>query len=183
MSDRAAWRSWLEANHDASTGIWLQLEKVGPAGRLKYEEAVEEALCFGWIDGQVRGVDATRYVRLFTPRKPKSDWSRVNKQRVERLQRDGLMTAAGLAAIETAVRTGSWSILDAVEEMVVPDDLAEALSADATAKGNFDAFPASARKDYLYWVLSAKRPATRAERVRKAVELAAANKASRYDQQ
>lgn len=180
MPDRAAWRSWLESNHNVSEGVWLQLEKVGPSGRLLYEEAVEEALCFGWIDGQVRGIDSTRYLRRFTPRKPASDWSRLNKQRVERLQRDGLMTAAGLAAIEAGKRTGSWSILDSIEELVVPDDLAEALAADATARRNFDAFPASARKQYLYWVLTAKRPATRAQRVREVVELAVAGKPSRH---
>ncbi len=182
MPDRAAWRSWLESNHRASRGVWLQLEKIGSAGRLRYEEAVEEALCFGWIDSQVRGMDATRYLITFTPRRPASNWSKLNRQRVERLQREGLMTAAGIAAVEEGKRTGSWFLLDAVERLEVPDDLDGALSSDASARLNFEAFPASARKEYLYWVLSAKRPETRARRVREVAELASANRASRHDQ-
>lgn len=179
MSDRASWRAWLQAHHGTSQGIWLQLEKVGDPARLKYEEAVEEALCFGWIDSQVRGLDETQYLRLFTPRKPTSDWSRLNKQRVEKLQREGLMAPAGLAAIEVAKRNGSWSLLDAVEDLAVPDDLAQALSVDVSARTNFDAFPATARKQYLYWVLSAKRPATREARIREVVALATANQSNR----
>lgn len=179
LPDRAAWRAWLESNHDTSQGVWLRLDKVGPTARLRYEDAVEEALSFGWIDSQARGIDETRYMQRFTPRRPNSDWSRLNKQRVEKLQSQGLMTPAGLAAIETAKQTGAWSVLDEVEDLVVPEDLAQALSANAQAQANFDAFPASARKQYLYWVLTAKQAATRARRVREVVALAAANKASR----
>jgi uncharacterized protein YdeI (YjbR/CyaY-like superfamily) len=160
--------------------VWLQLEKAGSPERLTYVEAVEEALCFGWIDGQVKGIDSTRYMRLFSPRRPKSDWSKLNKQRAEALIGAGLMTTAGLAAIETAKTNGSWTILDKVEELAIPDDLASALTAEPAAERNFAGFPASARKEYLYWVVSARRSTTRQERIRTVVALAAKNQKSRY---
>ena len=179
MPSRGFWRSWLESNHDTSLGVWLRLQKGG--GGLTYDEAVEEALCFGWIDGKVRRIDDEYYVRSFTPRKPRGNWSKLNKERVARLKGQGLMTEAGLQAIKIAKRDGSWTSLDAVEALEVPDDLASALAADHEAQRNFSAFPASARKAYLYWVISAKRPATRAKRVIDVVGLAKQNKKSRYD--
>lgn len=181
LPDRAAWRTWLESNHDTSSGVWLRLDKKGPGARLRYEDALEEALRFGWIDSQVHGVDEAHYVQRFTPRRPNGVWSKPNKRRVEKLQRAGLMTPAGLAAIETAKQTGSWYLLDAVEDLAIPEDLARALSGNARAQSNFDAFPASARKQYLYWVLTAKQAATRTRRVHEVVALAAANRASRAD--
>lgn len=177
MSTRAAWRDWLAENHDRSAGIWLIFDrKSSRADRLAYGDSVEEALCFGWIDSLVKPIDADHYKQLFTPRKPKSVWSRTNKDRVERLIAAGLMTQAGIARIEEAKRTGSWSALDAVEAMVIPPELEAALEANPKAKAYFHAFSPSARKGYLYWLNAAKRPETRAARVKEIVRLAAANK-------
>jgi uncharacterized protein YdeI (YjbR/CyaY-like superfamily) len=176
VADRAAWRRWLGKEHARSPGIWLVFDKKSSRpDRLAYGDAVEEALCFGWIDSLVRGIDDARYAQLFTRRKPKSTWSRSNKVRVERLLAEGLMAAAGLASIELAKANGSWESLDAVEAFVMPDDLVTALAAVPRAPENFAAFAPSARKAYLHWISQAVRPETRAQRIAKVVELAAAN--------
>ena len=150
-------------------------KKSSRPDRLAYGHAVEEALCFGWIDSLVKRLDEERYVQLFTPRKPKSTWSRSNKVRVERLLAEGLMAAAGLASIELAKANGSWESLDAVEAFVMPDDLAKALAAVPGAAEKFAAFAPSQRKAYLHWISQAVRSETRAQRIAKVVELAAAN--------
>jgi uncharacterized protein YdeI (YjbR/CyaY-like superfamily) len=175
--DRPAWRAWLRDHHATSPGIWLVLDKKASrdAGRLTYDAAVEEALCFGWIDGLARTLDGARYRLLLTPRRPGSPWSRPNKTRVEALVAQGLMTAAGLARIDAAKADGSWTALDAVEDLVIPPDLAAALAADPAARRHFDAFSDSAKKGILWWIVSAKRPETRARRVRETVEQAAVN--------
>ena len=176
VGDRAAWRAWLETNHATSRGVWLVFDKKSARrDRLAYGDAVEEALCFGWIDSLARSIDEARYCQLFTPRKPKSTWSRSNKERVERLSAAGLLRPAGMAAIEEARRNGAWSSLDAVDALEIPRDLARALAKAPTAKRNFDAFPPSARRGYLYWVTSAKRPATREKRIVAVVDLAKRN--------
>jgi uncharacterized protein YdeI (YjbR/CyaY-like superfamily) len=180
MPNRAAWRCWLATHHASSPSVWLQFPKEGSPDRLTYVEAVEEALCFGWIDGQVRGIDTTRYLRLFSRRRPTSDWSKLNKQRVEALTRAGLMTAVGLAAIETAKANGSWTRLDLVEQLAIPDDLATALASDPEAERNFAGFPTSAKKEYLYWVISAKRSTSRQDRIQAVVALAGRNQPFRY---
>ena len=174
--DRAQWRAWLEANHATSPGIWLIFDKKS-AGRerLPYGDAVEEALCFGWIDSLARPIDEAQYQQLFTPRKPTSVWSRPNKERVERLRAAGLLRPAGIAAIEIAHRNGSWSSRDAADALEIPPDLAKALDRARNARRNFDAFPPSSRRAYLYWVASAKRPETRVKRIRAVVELASRN--------
>ena len=177
VSTRTEWRAWLATNHDRSAGIWLVFDrKSSRTDRFAYADSVEEALCFGWIDSLVRPIDADHYKQLFTPRKPKSVWSRTNKERVERLIAGGLMTPAGLARIDEAKRTGSWTALDAVEAQVIPPELEAALEADPKAKAHFFAFSPSARKAYLYWLNAAKRPETRATRVKEIVRLAAANR-------
>jgi uncharacterized protein YdeI (YjbR/CyaY-like superfamily) len=180
VADRAAWRRWLDANHARSPGIWLVFDrKSSRPERLAYGDAVEEALCFGWIDSLVNKLDDTRYVQLFTPRKPKSTWSRSNKIRVERLLAEGLMAPAGLASIELAKANGSWSSLDAVEALVMPDDLAAALAAIPGAAEKFAAFSPSARKAYLHWISQAVRAETRAHRVAEVARHAAANRKTR----
>ena len=168
--NRSAWRQWLAEHHATSPGVWLIYHKKS-AGRerLDYGDAVEEALCFGWIDSLTRTLDTERYEQLFTPRKPKSTWSRPNKGRVERLIAQGLMQPAGLAAIELAKQNGAWSSLDAVDAMEIPSDLASALRKNARARKNFEAFAPSIRRGFLYWVLSAKRPETRAKRIAETV--------------
>jgi uncharacterized protein YdeI (YjbR/CyaY-like superfamily) len=174
--NREEWREWLERNHARAAGVWLVSYKRGSGRqRLSYDEAVEEALCFGWIDSKAKGLDEERSMLLFTPRKPKSPWSRPNKERVERLIRQGLMMKAGLAVIESAKRNGLWNAYDGIEALVVPDDLKEALAGDEQARANFEAFSASSKKTILRWIQSAKRPETRSKRIHETVRLAAQN--------
>jgi uncharacterized protein YdeI (YjbR/CyaY-like superfamily) len=173
--DRATWRAWLEANHAGASGAWLVTWRKGHGSVLDYGEAVEEALCFGWVDSTGGSVDERRTKLYFAPRKTRSVWSASNKARVERLIGAGLMRPAGLAAIERAKENGSWTALDEVEQGVVPPDLATALEAHPPAAANFAAFPWSARRAILVWVADAKRPETRAARVLETARRAARN--------
>jgi uncharacterized protein YdeI (YjbR/CyaY-like superfamily) len=174
--DRATWRAWLEANHASSSGAWLVTWRPS-SGRqsLDYEAAVEEALCFGWVDSTGGRIDDERGKLYFAPRKPGSGWAATNKVRVERLIAEGRMAAAGLLAIERAKANGSWELLDSVERMAVPDDLATALGARPPAAEHFAAWPPSVRKQILTSLVQAKRPETRADRIRKFTEAAARN--------
>jgi uncharacterized protein YdeI (YjbR/CyaY-like superfamily) len=171
--DRDEWRAWLAKNHARSDGIWVVYEKKShnPA-RLAHTDAVDEAICFGWIDSVANPIDEKRYKQLFTPRKAKSVWSAISKRRVDEMIAAGKMTAAGLASVEIAKANGSWTKIDAVEALQVPDDLARAFTKGARA--NFDAWPPSARKTMLHWVNNAKREETRRERVRAAAAAAKA---------
>lgn len=174
--DRATWRAWLEANHATGTGAWLVTWRAGrgPAV-LDYDAAVEEALCFGWVDSRPARVDADRTKLYFAPRSPRSAWSGPNRERVERLARAGLMAPAGLAAVERAKSNGMWSHLEAVERLEVPDDLAAALAGRPAAAENFAAFPRSTRRGILEWIAAARRPGTRSARVQETALLAARN--------
>jgi uncharacterized protein YdeI (YjbR/CyaY-like superfamily) len=173
---RAEWRAWLEANHATTRGAWLVTWRKA-AGRpiLDYEAAVEEALCFGWVDSTGGRVDELRGKLYFAQRKPRSGWARTNKARVERLIADGRMAPAGLAAIDRAKANGSWTMLDDIENLVVPDDLQAALDAAPPAAGNWAAFPPSARRMSLEWIRQARRPETRAARIAETAALAARN--------
>ena len=173
--DRATWRSWLVANHAIARGAWLVTWRSGHGPTLPYEAAVEEALCFGWIDSIGGRLDDRRAKQYFAPRKPKSGWSASNKRRVERLIAAGLMAPAGLAAIERAKANGAWSLLDEVEQGVVPDDLAAALAARPPAADHFAAFPWSIRRQLLEWVRQARRAETRAARIAEIAERAQRN--------
>lgn len=175
-ADRAAWRAWLEANHAAVPGVWLVMwrPRSGRVG-LDYEAAIEEALCFGWVDSTAGRVDDDRGKLYFAPRKPRSVWAASNKARVERLIAAGRMAPAGLAAIERAKANGWWSVLDGPERLEVPADLAAELAAHPPAAANFAAFPPSARKQLLGYVAVAQRPETRANRIRRVAEAAARN--------
>ncbi len=171
---RAAWRDWLAANHSSSPGIWLVTYKKAEGERhLPYDAVVEEALCFGWIDSVRRRVDRRRSQLLLTPRKRGSDWSRANKQRVERLEAAGLIEPPGRAAIGAAKADGSWAALDDVENLIEPEDLSAALDADPDARRHWDAFPPSTRRGILAWIQAAKREATRNARVERTARLAA----------
>ena len=171
--DRATWRAWLEANHATATSAWLVTYRPG-SGRpiLDYADAVEEALCFGWVDSRGGALDAERTKLYFAPRNPRSAWAKSNKERVERLIAEGRMAPAGLAAIEVAKANGTWTILDAVERLEVPDDLAAALADRPPAREEWDAFPRSARRGILEWIAIARRPETRAARILEAATLA-----------
>ena len=172
----AAWRRWLSAHHGRGQGIWLvTYRKAAGRARITYEEAVEEALCFGWIDSKPRGLDAARTMLWFAPRKPGSGWSRPNKLRIARLAGQGRMAAPGSAVVEAAKRDGSWSKLDDVEDLVVPADLADALRRHPGAAAHFAAFPRSARRGILEWIANAKQAATRERRVGETARLAALN--------
>lgn len=174
VADRAELRAWLRANHAASRGVMLAItRKGGTATRLTYDAAVEEGLAFGWIDSTGHALDADRHTMLFTPRKRGSNWSRSNKERVARLTAQGLMTPAGLDAVDAAKADGSWTLLDDVEALVVPDDLARALRAEPGAAAGFETRTESQRKLALYWIASAKREATRAARIAEVARAAA----------
>lgn len=175
--DRATWRQWLAEHHQTAIGIWLVYYKVG-SGKpsVRYPEAVQEALCYGWIDSKVQPIDAERYRQIFTPRKPGSVWSKLNKQYVADLIEQGLMTEAGMAKITAAQQDGSWNALDAIEALIIPPDLAAALAADAAAQQNFQAFSNSVKKYILSWIGSAKRPETRSNRIQQTVAAAAQNR-------
>ena len=178
--DRATWRAWLEANHETARSAWLVTWRARSGrGGLDYVAAVEEALCFGWVDSTGGKVDAERGKLYFARRKPHSVWAATNKARVERLIAEGRMSPAGLAAIDLAKANGSWETLDTVERLEVPDDLASALGADPPAAANFAAFPPSARKLLLAWVATARRPETRTARITKIREAAARNERAR----
>jgi len=170
---RAEWRAWLAENHQTSPGVWLVTwKKQAARPTIAYKEAVEEALCFGWIDGVFGRVDEERSKQWFAPRRPKSTWSRTNKERVGRLEIAGLLTETGRRAIEIAQANGSWNSLDAIDALVVPDDLAAALTARPGARERFDASSASVRRSALAWVYQAKRPQTRAARVEQVAAIA-----------
>ena len=173
-TDRAQWRAWLSANHATATGVWLVSHKAATGlPRVEYGEAVEEALCFGWVDSLARGIDEERSSLLYTPRRPRSGWSRSNKERVARLTAAGLMAPAGLALVEAARADGSWSALDDVENLVEPPDLRAALDAVPAARSHWDAFPRSAKRGILAWIQAAVRPETRVRRIAETARLAA----------
>jgi len=174
---RAEWRAWLGAHHARSEGVWLVFfKKATGKPRVTYDEAVEEALCFGWIDSKPGKLDEERSMLYFAPRKPGSGWSKPNKERVARLLEAGLMAPAGLAKVEAAKRDGSWNALDAVEALTIPPDLEAALATNETARVHFSAFPRSVKRGILEWIVSAKKPETRAKRIQETVTLAAENK-------
>ncbi|MDZ7962825.1 MAG: YdeI/OmpD-associated family protein [Aulosira sp. DedQUE10] len=175
--NRQEWREWLQNNHHSSIGVWLIYYKV-KSGKpsVKYSEAVKEALCFGWIDSKVKTIDAERYMQIFTPRKPKSVWSKLNKQYIEELIAQNLMTEAGLKKIEIAKQNGFWISLDAIEALIIPADLKLALSANESANKYFEALSNSSKKNILSWIESAKRPETRLKRIEQIIISAAQNK-------
>ena len=174
---RREWRSWLRRHHKSAAGVWLiYAKKHTGIPSLTWQEGVEEALCFGWIDSLRRPVDDTYFKQLYTPRKPKSAWSAINKRTVERLIADGLMTAAGHAAIALAKTNGRWTALDHVERLEVPEDFKAALARNQKANAAFDAFTPFTRKLFLYRLNSAKRPETRAKRIAELIEAAASRR-------
>jgi len=172
--DVHAWRAWLAEHHARGTGVWLVTWKAR-TGRptVGYEEAVEQALCFGWIDSTNRSLDDERSAMWFAPRRRRSGWARSNKQRIEHLEAAGLLAPAGRAVIDAAKADGSWTMLDDVEDLVVPPDLAAAFSAHPDARERWDAFSRSARRAMLVWLVEAKKPATRAGRIAQIAERAA----------
>jgi uncharacterized protein YdeI (YjbR/CyaY-like superfamily) len=175
-ANRAEWRAWLAQHYAADKGVWLVIhKKASNEPSVTYDEAVEEALCFGWIDSRANKMDETRYRLLFTPRKRGSVWAATNKTRVERLIAEGRMTPAGLALIDAAKADGSWDSLNHVDALEMPEDLLGALAENPDAERYFDAFPDSSKRMILFWIANAKRPETRAKRIAETVSHAAQN--------
>jgi uncharacterized protein YdeI (YjbR/CyaY-like superfamily) len=175
VESAAQLRAWLKQHHAKGQSIWLVTWKKPDPRNIPYDEIVEEALCFGYVDSLPRKLDDQRSMLLLAPRKPKSSWSKLNKQRVDSLIAQGRMTPAGLAAVEAAKQSGTWDKLNEVEELVMPDDLADGLKKNKQAAQNFDAFPRSVKRAILEWILNAKKPATRAARIAETVTKAKDN--------
>ncbi|HEY2984457.1 MAG TPA: YdeI/OmpD-associated family protein [Jatrophihabitantaceae bacterium] len=174
LDNRAAWRNWLSRHHADRAEIWLVSWKTGTGKpSIPYAAAVEEAICFGWIDGAVGTVDDDRSKRRFAHRLPGSAWSAANRERAERLASAGFMARAGLEAVARAKADGSWTALDEVEAMTLPDDLAAALDAKPGARATFDSFAPYLRRDILTWIAAAKQRDTRARRMDKTAREAA----------
>lgn len=173
-ADAAAWRDWLQANHATSKGVWLvRARRDSGLVFVEYEDAIRQALCFGWIDGPVRTFDEARGGLWFAPRRPSSGWAATNKARLIELEAAGLMTEAGTRAVAVAKSNGAWTVLDNAEAGVEPDDLAAALDAVPAARAAWDGFPPSTKKFGISSVDMARRPETRAARIAKIVTDAA----------
>jgi uncharacterized protein YdeI (YjbR/CyaY-like superfamily) len=173
---RKEWRAWLKKNHTKSTGVWLVYAKKHTGiPTLSYDESVEEALCFGWIDSLRHPVDDKLWRMVFTPRKPKSAWSGPNRKRVADLIEAGLMTPAGMKMVTLAKETGTWEALQHVEQLQAPADLVKAINANRAAKKNWPSYPPGLKKIFFYRLNSAKRPETRAKRIAGIVDIIARN--------
>lgn len=169
----ADWRNWLEKNHLSKTSVWLVFySKASEKPSLSWSDAVDIALCYGWIDSKKVKIDAETSHQFFSKRKAKSTWSKINKDKIAVLSEAGLMAEAGLAAVEIGKKNGSWTLLDEVEELIVPKDLETALLAKPGAKAFFEGLSKSVRKMMLQWIVLARRPETRQNRIDEIAELA-----------
>ncbi len=174
------WRDWLHENHQVSKGICLLFYKVSSEKEsMRWEEAVQVAICYGWIDSTVKNIDNERRKQVFTPRKDKSVWSKLNKTYIEKLILDDLMHESGLKKIEIAKLNGTWKSLDSVENLEIPLDLASAFKENKIAFENYQNFSPSYRKSYLYWLNQAKRETTRLVRISEIINLCSQNTKSR----
>ena len=179
--DRKAWRRWLEKNHASQKSVWLLLYKKNTGiPSVYYPEAVDEALCFGWIDSKANTKDAESYYQYFAKRNPNSKWSKVNKEKVVLLEQQGLMTDAGRAMIELAKEKGTWNALDDVEQIIIPDDLQKLFTKNKKAKQHWETFSRSVKRSILEWISNAKRTETRTKRIQETVTLAAQNIRANY---
>jgi len=175
-NDQKDWRRWLQVNHKNIDAVWLILyRKKSPNHNLGWSEAVDEALCFGWIDSTKRTIDDEKYKQYFSKRKAKSNWSKINKEKVDTLIDQGRMQEEGFKSIEIAKENGSWTILDSVEALIMPEDLKQELANHKGAKEYFYSLSKSAKKILLYWVVSAKRKETRQKRILEIAENASEN--------
>ena len=173
---RKEWRAWLKKNHKTERKVWLIIyHKDAETPSVYYAEAVEEALCYGWIDSRPSKRDSESYYLTFSQRNPRSKWSKINRDRIARLLKDGLVAPAGKKMVEIAKKAGTWTALDSSDKGIIPEDLAAAFSKSKKAHENFLKFPPGSRKVILEWVNSAKRPETRTKRIREVVRLAAKN--------
>ncbi|HVE61685.1 MAG TPA: YdeI/OmpD-associated family protein [Chitinophagaceae bacterium] len=180
--NRKAWRTWLEKNGVKEKSVWLIIYRKDTSKKtVNYVEAVEDALCYGWIDSKANKRDAKSFDQSFAKRNPKSNWSKINKERVAMLIENGLMTLKGIEAIELAKKNGAWTALDKIENLEIPADLKKALKQNAEAARHFNAFPRSVKKGILGWIQDAKREETREKRIKETVLLAQKNtRANQY---
>ena len=172
--DRSSWRNWLLKNHQNKDSVWLVFDK-GEDRKISWQDIVQEALCFGWIDSRPGKVSETQSKIYVSKRKPKSVWSKINKQHVEMLTKKGLMKPAGIQAVETAKNNGSWNALDLSDNLVYPPELSKLFEQNSTAKANFENFPEGSRKNTLQWIYDAKTEKTKQKRIRQVVEAATEN--------
>ncbi|OAN33052.1 YdeI/OmpD-associated family protein [Microbacterium sp. H83] len=175
-ADAAAWRAWLEEHHERGAGVWLLSVRGGGAAGVGYDDAVRQALCFGWIDGPVRTFDDTTVGQWFSPRRRGSGWAATNKARLVDLEAAGLLAPAGIRVLEAAKADGSWTMLDGPEAGIEPEELTAALDAVPAARAHWDAFPKSVKKFGLTHIAMAKRAETRSARIAKIVADAAEGK-------
>ncbi|HCO96826.1 MAG TPA: hypothetical protein DIU00_23285 [Phycisphaerales bacterium] len=173
VTEREQWRNWLSENHAAEAGVWLILyKKETSKPSIEYEAAVEEALCFGWIDSIIKKIDAERYARKFTSRSDKSVWSALNKKRVNKMIKQGRMTEVGMAKIKAAKKTGLWDKDPRPRiSLEIPPEFTKALARNKKAKENFDKLAPSYRKHYIGWITVAKRPETKKRRITESITL------------
>lgn len=175
-NDREDWRKWLELNHKRKDAVWLIFyKKKSPDHNLSWSESVDEALCFGWIDSTKRAIDEEKYKQYFSKRNAKSNWSKINKDKVKTLIDQSRMTEEGYKSIEIAKENGSWTMLDEVEALIIPEDLKREFDANKEAMEFYDTLSNSVKKGLLYWVISAKRKETRQKRILEIVENASRN--------
>lgn len=171
--NRQEWREWLQNNHDKKQSIWLiYYKKKSNIPTVIYSEAVDEALCFGWIDSKSKPLDNEKFMQFFSKRKTNSVWSKVNKEKIERLTKEGLMTKAGFEIIEIAKQNGSWTILDEAEALIIPNDLDKEFEKRQNAKNYFLGLSRSDKRNILQWLTLAKKSETRQKRITEIVELA-----------
>ncbi len=176
------WRNWLQANHDEKKSAWLVIfKKESGFPSVYYPEAVDQALCFGWIDSKPNKRDENSYYQFFAKRNPKSKWSRVNKEKVTRLQAQNLLHESGLKMIALAKKSGTWDALNDVENLQLPADLADSFASNDVAFKNWDAFPKSVKRGILEWIAAAKTAPTREKRIQQTVAAASINKRILYD--
>jgi uncharacterized protein YdeI (YjbR/CyaY-like superfamily) len=174
--NRQEWREWLQSNHDKKQSVWLiYYKKKSNIPTITYNEAVDEALCFGWIDSKSKPLDEHKFMQFFSRRKEKSVWSRINKEKIERLTSEGLMTKAGFDIIEIAKQNGSWTILDDAEALIIPSDLDHEFKKRPEAKSYFLSLSRSDKRNILQWLILAKREETRQKRISEIVDLAEQN--------
>lgn len=176
-----AWRKWLEQNHLSKSSVWLVLySKSSGKSTINWSEAVDVALCFGWIDSKKIKIDEESSHQFFSRRKPKSTWSKINKEKIERLIANGLMTEAGYACIELAKQNGSWTILDEVEELIIPEDLEEEFNNNEGTREYFLSLSKSVKKAILQWLVLARRTETRQKRISEIVQQASEKKKPKH---
>jgi uncharacterized protein YdeI (YjbR/CyaY-like superfamily) len=184
MADSATWRSWLQANGQKEKGIFIIMyKKDSGIPSINIDQAIDDAICYGWIDSKINKRDDVSWYQYFAPRNPKSNWSRVNKEKVQRLAEAGLIMSPGQNLIDLAKSIGTWTALDDVENLVIPKEMQSLLDHDNKANTYWKAFSRSVKRGILEWIFNAKQQETRMARIQKTVRMAAKNKKANFDKE